>query len=100
VPIGYDGVLNRFVCTFTGGAFDDFSGEIQWRVRVGVRYARNLGRITNTFGSFQNALLVPGYGIRLISGQTVTLIASIPNASPITAGQVAAGCFGWFYPRR
>jgi len=99
VPIGYDGVLNQFVCGFTGTGFSDFSGDIVWRVQVGARYAKNLGNVVNTFGSFQNAFLVPGYSIRLVSGQTVKLLVSLPNGNA-QGGQITAGVFGWTYPRR
>lgn len=101
VPIGYDGIINRVVFQFTGNGFADFSGDIVWRVKVALRYVRDLGNVTTTFGSFQNALLVPGnFNIRLVSGQTITLIANIPAGSPVNAGAVSAGAFGYFYPRR
>lgn len=101
VPIGYDGVLSRFVAeTIDVTGWDEFSGNIIWRVKVGQRYAKNLGNVTNTYGSFQNAFVIPGYSIRLISGQTVTLYANVPAGSPIAGGSIAAGAFGWFYPRR
>lgn len=101
VPLGYDGVLNQFACGYTGGGFVDFSGDIIWRVRVDNRYARNLGQVLNAYASnFQNAFVIPGYGIRLVSGQTITLIANIPAGSPVIGGNVFAGVFGWNYPRR
>jgi hypothetical protein len=101
VPNGYDGVLNRFVCNFTGNGFLDFSGFIFWRVKVNSRYARNLGNVQNTYGTFQTSFMVPGTdAFRLVSQQTVQLIANIPVGSPVSDGVVAAGAFGWFYPRR
>jgi hypothetical protein len=101
VPNGYDGVINRVVCNFTGDGFLDFQGLILWRVLVNNRYARNLGAIQNTYGDFKTSFMVPGQDIfRLVSQQTVTLIANIPIGSPVSGGVVAAGAFGWFYPRR
>lgn len=100
IPNGYDAVLNQFVCKFTGDGFDEFSGSIAWRVRIDNRFAKDLGNVTNTFGSFEAAFLVPGYGIRMVSGQTVYLIANIPNLAPVNNGVVTAGVFGWWYPRR
>jgi hypothetical protein len=101
VPNGYDGALNRFVCQFTGNGFLDFTGAIVWRVLVNNRFARNLGNVQNTFGDYKTAFLVPGTdNIRLVSQQTVTLIANIPIGSPVSDGYVTAGAFGWFYPRR
>ena len=101
VPNGYDGAVNRFVTQFTGTGFGNFQGNIIWRLKIGNRFARNLGAIQNTFGSFEAAFSVPGTdNIRLVSQQTITLLANIPAGSPVADGYVAAGCFGWFYPRR
>lgn len=101
VPNGYDGAINRFVTQFTGTGFQAFQGQIFWRLLINNRYARNLGNVQNTFGSFEAAFSVPGTdNLRLVSQQTITLLASIPAGSPVADGYVAAGCFGWFYPRR
>jgi len=103
VPIGYDGVLNHVVTGFTGTGFTDGSGSIVWRVAVGMRYAKNLGNILNSYGSLQTALLVPGVNIRLVSGQTVYLFASIPNGSPVSfdaQSRITMAAFGWTYPHR
>lgn len=102
VQNGYDGAINRVVFNFNGTGFQDGSGSIIWRIKVGNRYVRNLGNVQNTFGDFQTAFMVPGQdSIRLISQQTVTLIANVPVGSPIAGpGYISGGCFGWFYPRR
>ena len=102
VPSGYDGVINKFVANVNGvTGHEDFSGDIVWRLQYGIRYAKTLGNVTNTYGSFTNSLLVPGvYQIKVISGQTIQVFASIPNNSPVAGGSVSAGVFGWFYPRR
>lgn len=100
VPEGYDGCLNRVVFTFTGSGFANFIGAIFWRVKIGIRYARNLGNVQNTYGTLDTAFLVPGSRIDLVSGQTVQVIANIPSGSPVIGGNVIGGLFGWFYPRR
>ena len=102
VPSGYDGVINKFVANVNGvTGHEDFSGDIVWRLQYGIRYAKTLGNVTNTYGSFTNSLLVPGvYQIKVISGQTIRVFASIPVNSPVAGGSVSAGVFGWFYPRR
>jgi len=100
VPKGYDGAITHFLAQFTGDGFLDGSGAIVWRLMIGQRYAKNLGNITFTYGDFNTALLVPGESIRLISGQTVSLIGNIPASSPVTSGNVFAGTLGWTYPRR
>jgi hypothetical protein len=98
--IGFDGVVTHFICGFNGNGFDDGSGDIAWRLKIGQRYAKTLGNVTFTFGDIQTALTVPGSGYRLVSGQTIQLIANIPNGSPVNGGRVFAGVLGWTYPRR
>lgn len=103
VPQGYDGVINKFVATTAGGlsGYNDFAGNIFWRLQFGIRFAKDLGNVQNTFGSFQNAIDVPGVNIvRVISGQTIRVFANVPPGSPINGGSIGAGVFGWFYPRR
>jgi hypothetical protein len=101
VPNGWDGIINRVIFGFTGNGFVDFSGNIVWRVKVGNRFARNLGAVINTYGDFATAFQVPGTDvIRLVSQQTITLIGNIPTGSPVADGVVTAGVFGWFWPRR
>jgi hypothetical protein len=100
VPKGYDGAITHFLALFTGDGFDDGSGEIIWRLKIGQRYAKNLGNVTFTYGDLNTALLVEGQSIRLISGQTVSLIANIPSTSFVSGGRVFGGTLGWTYPRR
>lgn len=101
VEPGWEGALNQFVFGFDGEGFADFSGDIVWRVKIQNRFAKDLGNVINTFGSFANALLVPGFSIRATSGQTIQLIANIPTGSGVSDdGVVTAGVFGWTYPRR
>ena len=106
VPNGWDGALNRVVVGFNGTNYVDFLGYIVWRVKVNVRYVRNLGNILNTYGDFATAFSVPGTdNIRLVSQQTITLLGNIPAGSPVGnpgggPATVQAGAFGWFYPRR
>lgn len=102
VPSGYDGVINRFVAGTVGSTgYSDFAGNVFWRLQYGIRYAKNLGDVQNTFGSFNNAVVVPGANIiRVISGQTISVSGNIPAGSPISGGSISAGVFGWFYPRR
>lgn len=100
VQAGFDGVINHFICGFTGDGFLDFSGDIVWRVLVDNRYVKNLGNVTNTYGDFATQMLIPGYGWRLISGQTVSVIVAIANGASVSDGIVTAGLFGWTYPRR
>jgi len=100
-PIGWDAAISKVVFGFTGNGFDDFSGNLFWRLMVGKRFVKNLGNVQNTFGSLQTALLVPGRATaQVISGQTITILAAIPNGSPVNGGRVTAAVLGWEYPRR
>jgi hypothetical protein len=100
VPDGWDGVITRFVPNFTGLGFQDYSGNIFWRLKVGNRFAPDLGNVNTTFGSL-NQVSVPGINnIRLISGQNVQVYFNIPLGSPVATGMITAAVFGWFYPRR
>jgi hypothetical protein len=102
VPRGYDGAITHFLAFFTGNGFIDGAtpANITWRLKIGQRFAKNLGAVTFTYGDLQTALLVPGQSIRLISGQTVTVYANIPVGSPVNGGLVFGGTLGWIYPRR
>lgn len=100
VPIGWDGVLNRFVTYFAGTGFKDFDGSVAYRVRVNARYAQDWGNVINTYGTFGDPFSIPGVNaMRIISGQTVQVIVAIPAGSN-ASGQAQAGVFGWIYPRR
>ena len=101
VPNGYDGVLNRVVTQFNGDGFQNFSGSVSWRFMVNQRFIKNLGNVQLSYGKLKAAFAVPGtFNFRLISQQTLTLLANIPPGSPVANGMVMAGAFGWVYPRR
>lgn len=101
VPEGWDGVITRFVPNFTGNGFQDYSGNIFWRLQINNRFAPDLGNVNTTFGSLTGLISVPGINnIRLISGQNISVFFNIPAGSPVAGGMITAVCFGWFYPRR
>jgi len=100
VPFGWDGVITSVINAFTGTGFQEFSGNVIWRVKVGQRFAKSLGNIINQYGSFQVPVLSPSAAIRMVSGQSVQLFGNIPSTSPVAGGWVSAGVSGWFYPRR
>jgi hypothetical protein len=98
--LGYDGAITHFLCGYTGSGHEDGSGDIVWRLKIGQRFAKDVGNVQTTFGSIQTALTIPGSAYRFISGQTVQLIANVPVGSPIDGGRIFAGVLGWMYPRR
>jgi hypothetical protein len=98
---GFDGILVEFVNFFTGTGFQEGSGGIVWRVKVGNSYARNLGQILFTYGSLQDHFVIPGIGIPVVSGQIVSYIVNVPVGSPVggASPQIVCGIFGWLFPR-
>lgn len=103
VPVGYDGILIKVTNLFTGTFAEGAGTDLVWRVKVGVRYAKNLGNILTTYGSLQNGpLALPGSGIQLVSGQTVTYYVQAPTGSGAnpTSARVICELYGWFWPRR
>lgn len=110
VPLGYDGIItgqsNGFI-NQGGGTFREGSGDIVWRIAVSSntsarRYLKDCGAIMGSIGQLNNYQTVPG-GIRLYSGNTVTIIVTCPNTTgslpPAGVGQVFAGLHGWFWNR-
>lgn len=100
VPNAWDGAIKKVVFGFTGDGHIEGSGDIVWRLKIGQRFANDFGKVLNTYGSLQTALLVQQQNIQVISGQTITLIGNIPATSSVSGGQVFAGSFGWYWPRR
>lgn len=104
VPYGCDGMLNRVVTSLIGATgFVNGSGDVRWRVQIGNTYARNLGDVRFIYGSLENSpFIIPGNGIKLVSGQTVKAIAFVPTGSPVggAGARVAMGLFGYFWPRK
>lgn len=109
VPLGYDGIItgqqNGYI-NVGSGQFLEGSGDIAWRIAVNqdtaLRYLKDCGAILFSLGQINNLQTVPG-GMRLYSGNTVTVIVTCPNGSgslpPAGTGQVFAGLHGWFWPR-
>ena len=100
VEEGYDGAVTNFAFGFTGNGFTQGSGNLIWRVKIGQRYAHNLGNVTIAIGDITDQFAIPGSSWRLISGQTVQIFVNIPAGSPINGGQILGATIGWTYPRR
>ena len=111
VPIGYDGIItgqsNGYI-NAGSGAFFEGSGDIVWRIAVNnntgaQRYLKDCGAILVSLGQLKNYQTVPG-GMRLYSGNLVTVVVTCPNTSgslpPAGTGQVFAGLHGWFWNRK
>lgn len=100
-PNGRNGVLNKIANTFIGGGFNDFSGNIIWRIQrnvsTGITAAeRNYENILASLGNTNNPVSIAP--IRLFENDTIEL--DISNVSVVVASQLIGGLLGgWFYPR-
>ena len=110
VPLGYDGIItgqSNGYLNAGSGQFLEGSGDIAWRISVYnntgcQRYLKDCGNILFSLGQINNYQTVPG-GMRLYSGNLVTVVVTCPNTSgslpPAGTGQVFAGLHGWWWPR-
>lgn len=98
VPQGYDGVITNIVQQYTGAGFVDGSGDLKWRIRIGDRWAEDMGNMITQLGSLQSPYQIYRSGIRLKSSDTVRHIVNHALTSSLTGGRVICGLFGWFYP--
>lgn len=111
---GYDGIITELVLDIVAPAatgFTQASGDITWRVGVdrgqvpnlALWYFRGYGAVTVSTGSLTQPALIAGIGgLRIISGESVSIFVNIaagaaahlnPNANII--GSIA----GYVYPR-
>lgn len=97
VPDGMDGVINRFNCNFTGGGFNDFSGDIVWSIYMDTIAIRGFDNIVNQKGTFQQPREITP--IRIYSNRTIYLYVNHVN-NPGLAGNAVGGFIGYFYPSR
>ncbi len=98
VPDGYDGVIKGMSMNFAGGGFVQGSGTIVWRVLADGQAIRNYSNITTERGSPEQPRPVSG-GIRLYSGQLITIVVNHVSDNTLT-GDVLATITGWFYPSK
>ena len=109
VPLGYDGVISDVVMSFTGQGFDEGSGEITWRLaatylpvgglQTGGRYLRDMGNVTSSIGSLTQPSPVPRGGLRVYSGDLVTMLCSIASTATVSNGVIVGSIAGWVWPR-
>lgn len=102
MPVGWDGVSQHVSCTYTGSGFDQGSGDITWRLKVGSRFMPGYQAITSQLNDLQFPYSNVGGYIRLLSLQYVRIYAAIAigAASRLTGGRVNAAIAGWKYPKR
>lgn len=98
VPQGYDGVITAMTHSYTGSGFTDGSGDLRWRLRIGMRWARDMGDILMQLGSLQSPFSLSRAGLLLSDGQQVSYIVSHSVGSSLSGGNIICALFGWFYP--
>lgn len=99
VPTGYDGVIQQLVNFYTGGGFDEGSGQLTWRLKDNFRWVKDYGEILVTMGSLATPYTVFQGPIRISTRQTITYYVNNALASGIAGGRVVCAVLGWFYPR-
>jgi hypothetical protein len=98
VPTGYDGVITSVTNFYTGAGFVEGSGDLTWRIQVGLRWARNFGNIETTLGSLASPCPLFRGGLRLTAEQRVRYFVNHAAGSGLAGGRVICAFFGWFYP--
>lgn len=93
VPQGYDGVIKRYHCFFTGGGF--VAGDIIWKIKADNTPVKNFDNITTNRGNDTSPRQVDA--IRIYSGQIVSF--TVQHASNVALnGDVTASLAGFLYP--
>lgn len=102
VPIGFDAVFVTLVCMFTGTGFVDSSGDIVYRIKQGRRYVPDYGAVEEQLGDLSTPYAMEGAGIRAISGQRITITATLGTGAlgRLSANNIVGALNGWIYPRR
>ena len=98
VPQGYDGVITAAAHVYTGSGFVDGSGDLRWRLRIGMRWAKDMGDSVVQLGSLQSPFQFYRAGLLLHDGQEIRYIVSHSIGSALSGGRIICAVFGWFYP--
>lgn len=102
MPIGWDGVAENFSFTFTGTGFDDGSGDIAWRVKVGARFIPDYSNVVFQLNNLAQGFTDAGAYVRLLSLQRIQVFAELATGAlgRLNGGRVNAQITGWKYPKR
>lgn len=98
VPQGYDGVITSLVQNYTGTGFVEGSGNLRWRLRIAMRWARDMGDMIMQLGSMQSPYQIYRAGILLNDGQEIRYLVSHATGSSLAGGSIICAAFGWFWP--
>ena len=102
VPVGYDGVIDTIIANISGNnnGFIEGSGLIAWRLAANFRYLRDVGNLQFSIGSLLTPIPDTNSGLRVYSGNIITMGASFPLAADgVLSGTIVCATYGWIYPR-
>jgi hypothetical protein len=100
VPTGYWCRIQQVAFVYTGTGFVDGSGDLEWRLKIGSKYARNYGRVLFELGSPSCGFPMSDY-IGVWSGRRIQVIIRVINTSgliQIGTSLILAGVQGYMIP--
>ena len=89
-----DGVITGNANHFVGNGFVEGSGDVEWRIQLGRRYALDYGRILTTMGDLAQSSAFAGGGIRIYSNQRIQYLARITNFAALDPNGRVLGAIG------
>ena len=100
VPSTYDGIIYGVCLQYSGTGFEDGSGDIYWRVRVGNSWVRNMGNVSTALGEVYQFLQITDK-IDIHSNDRIQIYTNVPNLSgniQVGTSRILVGVQGWLYP--
>lgn len=100
MPEGYDGVITLHLQMYNGTGFVEFSGDLNWRIRLNQWYVKDYGNMQTSLGNLQTPIPLSRGGIRLKSLQKIVYSVTLGTGAlgRLAGGKIIAGLFGWRYP--
>lgn len=97
VPDGYDGLLEEFSISFTGGGFVNGSGDVVFRLLRNLAPVRNFENMISEYGTQDTPVDIGR--IRIFGGNIYIIqVDHIANAG--LNGNVVGALRGYYYPNR
>ena len=95
-PQGFDGVIKFISNNISDTTFENFSGNLVWKILINGRPTRNFGNIQAQKGTVSQGRMISP--IRIFSGDIITY--TVQYAAGTVAGQVVCSLTGYYYPSR
>jgi hypothetical protein len=101
VPTGYDSCIVSTINLYTGLGFQEGSGDIVWRIKLNLRYAKDYGSITTSIGSLQTPYNINSGQILVNSQNLVQYVVRLGTGAlgNLVGGRIVCALFGWDWPR-